>query len=209
MRRRSTSASMSSSTSCRAGRAGSASRHRPESARGRWLHGVDSARRATLAPAERRRQSIEDAMQFFPYVLFLHVFGAILAFGPTYAYSIIGAMGGKEPQHANFATRVSDKIGTTLVYPLAIFQGVTGVVLIVISGRDLTKQLWLALGIILYVGALAYALTIQRNAVHHLIELTPMPAGGPPPGAPAGPPPGIAETVRKIQLGGMGLGITI
>jgi hypothetical protein len=145
----------------------------------------------------------------FQLILFLHVFGAILAFGPTYAYSIIGAMGGKEPMHANFATRVSEKIGTTLVYPLAIFQGITGVVLILMSGRDLTKQLWLALGIILYIGALAYALTIQRNTVHHLIELTTMPAGGPPPGAPAGPPPGVAETVRKIQLGGMGLGITI
>ena len=145
----------------------------------------------------------------FQLVLFLHVFGAILAFGPTYAYSIIGAMGGKEPQHANFATRVSEKIGTTLVYPLAILQGVTGVILILMSGRDLTKAPWLLIGIVLYIGALIFALTIQRNAVHHLIDLTTMPAGGPPPGAPAGPPPGVRETVRKIQMGGMGLGITV
>src|SRR5215208_6036160 len=124
------------------------------------------------------------AMQFFPYVLFLHVMGAILAFGPTYAYSIIGAMGGREPQHANFATRVSDKIGTTLVYPLAVFQGITGLALILMSGRDLTKSPWLGVSILLYIGALAYAFTIQRNAVHRVIELTTMPAGGPPAGAP-------------------------
>jgi Predicted integral membrane protein (DUF2269) len=142
-------------------------------------------------------------------ILFLHVMGAILAFGPTYAYSIIGAMGGREPMHANFATRVSEKIGTTLVYPLAIFQGVTGLALIFLANRDLTKELWLGLGIVLYIGALTYALTLQRNAVHHVIELTTMPAGGPPPGAPAGPPPGLREAVRKVQLGGMGLGITI
>lgn len=147
--------------------------------------------------------------QFFPYVLFLHVFGSILAFGPTYAYSIIGAMGGKEPMHANFATRVSEKIGTTLVYPLAIFQGITGVALILISGRDLSKSIWLTVAIVLYVGALTYALTIQRNAVHRVIELTTMPAAGPPPGAPAGPPPGLPEAVRKVQMGGMALGITI
>ncbi len=148
-------------------------------------------------------------MQFFPYVLFLHVFGAILAFGPTYAYSIIGAMGGREPMHANFATRVSERIGTTLVYPLAVFQGITGLALILISGRDLTKSVWLGVSIVLYVGALTFAFTIQRNAVHRLIELTTMPAGGPPPGAPAGPPPGVAEAVKKVQMGGMGLGLTI
>ncbi len=148
-------------------------------------------------------------MQFFPYVLFLHVFGAILAFGPTYAYSIIGAMGGREPMHANFATRVSERIGTTLVYPLAVFQGITGLALILISGRDLTKSVWLGVAIVLYVGALAYAFTIQRNAVHRLIELTTMPAGGPPPGAPAGPPPGVPEAVKKVQMGGMILGIAI
>lgn len=148
-------------------------------------------------------------MQFFPYVLFLHVFGAILAFGPTYVYSIIGAMGGREPVHANFATRVSERIGTTLVYPLAVFQGITGLALILISGRDLTKSMWLGVAIVLYIGALAYAFTIQRNAVHRVVELTTMPAGGPPPDAPAGPPPGLPEAVRKVQLGGMALGITI
>jgi hypothetical protein len=145
----------------------------------------------------------------FQIILFLHVMGAILAFGPTYAYSIIGAAGGREPQHANFATRVSDKIGTTLVYPLAIVQGITGVLLILIGNVNLFASTWLLIAIVLYVAALAYAFTIQRDAVHRVIELTTMPAGGPPPGAPAGPPPGLREAVRKVQLGGMGLGITI
>jgi uncharacterized membrane protein len=142
-------------------------------------------------------------------VLFLHVFGAILAVGPTYAYSIIGAMGGREPMHANFATRVSERIGTTLVYPLAVVQGITGVLLIWLAGIDLTKSLWLGIAIILYLGALAFAFTIQRNAVHRVVELSTPPAGGPPPGAPAGPPPGLPEAVKKVQQGGMALGITI
>ena len=43
--------------------------------------------------------------QFLPLLLFLHVMGAILAFGPTFAYSIMGAMAGREPQHANFSAR--------------------------------------------------------------------------------------------------------
>jgi hypothetical protein len=61
--------------------------------------------------------------------LFLHVMGAIVAFGPVFSFPIIGRMGGAEPQHANFATRVSDTISKERVLPLAIFQGITGVAL--------------------------------------------------------------------------------
>jgi uncharacterized membrane protein len=143
-------------------------------------------------------------VNWVPFVLFLHVMGAILAFGPTYAYSIIGAMGGKEPMHANFATRVTEKIGTSLVYPLAIFQGVTGLALMLMLGITV-PPLWLGIGIVLYVIALAYALTIQRNAVHRIVELSSAP---PPPGA-TGPSPELQAAVRKVQRGGMFLGLLI
>ena len=56
--------------------------------------------------------------------------GAILAFGPTFAFSFMGAMAAKEPQHANFSARQTAPISKRLVYPLAIFQGITGVLLI-------------------------------------------------------------------------------
>ena len=53
----------------------------------------------------------------FPYLLFLHVLGAIVAFGPTFAFPFIGALGGAEPQHANFATRVSPHPGGSTRLP--------------------------------------------------------------------------------------------
>jgi uncharacterized membrane protein len=146
-----------------------------------------------------------DLTWLFPYVLFLHVFGAILAFGPTFAFAIIGAMGGAEPQHANFATRVSERISERLVTPLAIFQGITGVLLIVLSGRDLLAARWLLLGIVLYVVALAYSLFIQKQHVKKVIELTSAP---PPPDA-TGPPPGLREEVGAVQRGGMILGALV
>lgn len=142
-----------------------------------------------------------------PYLLFLHALGAILAFGPTFAYSIMGAMAGREPQHANFSARQTAAIGNKLVYPLAIIQGVTGILLILAAQIDLKAAPWLAIGIVLYLIALVYALTVQRNALHHLIELTSTP---PPPGTPPGPPPPeVPATVRKIQRGGMLLGLLI
>jgi uncharacterized membrane protein len=150
-----------------------------------------------------------------PYLLFLHVFGAILAFGPTYAFSIMGSMAGREPQHANFSTRQVATISRGIVYPLAIIQGITGVLLIVAADLKAEKQPWLMAGIILYLIALIYSLTIQRSAVHRFIALTstPPPAGGqagaPAAGAPAGPPPEVMATVARIRRGGMITGLLI
>lgn len=144
--------------------------------------------------------------QFLPLLLFLHVMGAILAFGPTFAYSIMGAMAGREPQHANFSARQVAAIGNKLVYPLAIFQGVTGVLLIMASGRDLSSasERWLGISMVLYAITLTYALTVQRSALHHLIEMTSTP---PAPGSP--PNPEIPATVKKIQRGGMFMGLMV
>ena len=157
-----------------------------------------------------------DLVQFAPFILFLHVMGAILAFGPTFAYSIMGSMAGKEPQHANFSSRQVEAIGNRLVYPLAVFQGITGVLLLIALQIEPQKQPWLVAGIILYLIALTFALTIQRRAVGRLIALTSTPpAGGPPAagalaaGPPPGPPPGVPETVRTIQRGGIFMGVMI
>lgn len=148
-----------------------------------------------------------DLSGLVPYLLFLHVMGAILAFGPTFAYSIMGAMSGREPQHANFSARQVAAIGDKLVYPLAIVQGVTGIALILAASIDLAAAPWLAIGIVLYAIALTFSLSVQRNALHHLIELTSTP---PPPGTPPGPPPPeVPATVKKIQRGGMFLGLMI
>jgi len=55
----------------------------------------------------------------FPYLLFLHILGAIAGFGPSFAFPIVGAMGGKEREHGNFATRVSEAISGRLVWALS------------------------------------------------------------------------------------------
>ena len=141
-----------------------------------------------------------DLTWLFPYILFLHVLGAIAAFGPTFAFPIIGAMGGKEPQHANFATRVSATIRERLVIPLAILQGVTGVLLIWISGRDLLDpgSRWLVLAIVLYVIAIGYSLAIQKRHVARIIELTSTP---PPPDAKGPRPASWRKSPRSAVAG--------
>ncbi len=146
-----------------------------------------------------------DLTPLFPYLLFLHVLGAIVAFGPTFAYSIMGALASREPQHANFSARQTAAISNGLVYPLAAVQAVTGVLVFVSAPVDeFTTGWWLALGIGLYVVTFAFSLTVLRNALHRLIALTATP---PAPGA--APSPEIPATVRTIQRGGILTGILI
>lgn len=143
----------------------------------------------------------------FPLLLFLHVLGAIVAFGPTFAFSFIGAAGGAEPQHANFATRVSHTISSRLVYPIGITLPITGLAMMAVREINPFERAnwWLALAIVLYLVAYGYSFFIQRKDVERVIELTSTP---PPPGA-SGPPPELMALVARIQRGGMMLGILL
>lgn len=137
----------------------------------------------------------------FPYLLFLHVLGAIVAFGPTFAFPFIGAMGAAEPPHGNFAIRVSEGLSQRLVYPIGITLPITGAALILVRGiNPLDRPFWwLAVAIVLYVIAFGYSYFFQSKLVARVIEITSTP---PPPGA-SGPPPELPQIVARIQLGGM------
>jgi uncharacterized membrane protein len=141
-----------------------------------------------------------------PWFLFLHVLGAIIAFGPAFTFPIIGRMGGAEQMHGNFATRISLAISTQRVVPVALTMPVTGIGLIWSVGINPFNHdtRWLLVGILLYTLALTYSLVVQLPTVRRIIALT----AGPPPGAPpapppTGPPPGLMDAVRKVQRGGM------
>ena len=137
----------------------------------------------------------------FPYLLFLHILGAIAGFGPSFAFPIVGAMGGKEREHGNFATRVSEAISGRLVYPIGITLPITGALIILVRGIDLSSRAywWLGIAIVLYIIAYGYSFFSQRKTVERLIEIT----SGPPPAGATGPPPELPGLVQRIQRGGM------
>ena len=143
----------------------------------------------------------------FPWLLLLHVLGAVVAFGPTFSFSLIGAMAGREPQHANFATRITHAITDRLVIPVAVTMAITGVGMILVAGINLAaaQYRWLGVGIVLYVVVLSYGVLVQRRTVERLIELT----SAPPPAGASGPPPEVPAVVRRVQLGGMFMGAGI
>lgn len=135
----------------------------------------------------------------FPLFLLLHVLGAIVAFGPSFAFPIIAAAGGAEPQHGNFALRVIEKVAKRVVWPLALFQGLTGLALIGAVRIDVFATPWLMLGIALYLSALAMSYLVTTPNLRRLIELTSAP---PPPGT-SGPPPELVARIAASKRNGM------
>lgn len=146
-------------------------------------------------------------MDLFPWLLFLHVLGAIAAFGPSFAFPIIGAMGGGEPQHANFATRVSYALANRLVYPIGITLPITGAAMMLVRGINLADRAnwWLSLAIVLYVIGYGYSFFVQRGLVLRVIEMTSVP----PPAGATGPPPELLALAGRVQRGGMALTLAV
>ncbi len=147
-----------------------------------------------------------------PWFLFLHVIGAVIAFGPSFSFPIIGAMGAADRPHANFATRVSYAISTKRALPVALSMPVTGIGLIWSVGIDPFSRdaRWLALGIVLWALLFTFAVTMQLPTTRRIIEMTSAPPPEAPAGsAPGGPPPALMDLVKRVQRGGIGMSLTI
>ena len=144
-------------------------------------------------------------------LLFLHVLGAIVAFGPSFAFALMGPMAAAEPMHMNYTLRLQKKIASTLITPLALVQGVTGLLIVwrisAISGVgfvDVLTQGWLLLAIVLYITALAISFGLIYPNLRILLAGTSGPPPAPPAGgAPMGPPPHIMAAARRIRMASM------
>jgi hypothetical protein len=148
-------------------------------------------------------------MSLFQLLLFAHVLGAIIAFGPTFSGPIIGRMGAAEREHGNFAMRVSRQLARVQIIPLALLQGITGVGLIIAGNIDLFARYWLLVAIVLYLIAIGFAIFIQVPRAKRIIEMTAppqpgsLPAGPPPSGPPpGGPPPALMREIALAKRGG-------
>lgn len=154
--------------------------------------------------------------------LYLHIGGAIVAFGPTIAFPFLAARAAKEPQHGNFVLRASEFITEKVVEPGAAFVFVMGVLLIITRGYNPLVQLWVGAAIVLFLITFAYANLVQLKTVRKMVAMTNQPppivtdaahAGDQPamagpgtpaaPGAgPAGPPPEFVALAAKAERGG-------
>lgn len=145
---------------------------------------------------------------WFTFFRFVHIFSAIVAFGPNFVFPLIGSMAGKEPMHGNFALRISAALEDKIVIPVALTMPVSGV-LMILTGPVVVDRFWFIAAMVLYVTAMVFAVVVQRGWVHQMIHMTehapaPQPAMAAGPGAmAAGPPPEFLALRNKVQMGGM------
>jgi len=130
--------------------------------------------------------------------LFLHILGAIAAFGFGFYAPIFGMMTAKEPQHGNWYMRSAKRLSNVVIVPVAISMFITGTLLVMeTGGMRRFEELWLGLSFVLYVIALLIVFLLQRPALNKVIALTEQPPG------PDGPPAELADNVKKMQLYGV------
>lgn len=142
-------------------------------------------------------------------LLFVHIVAVVVAFGPTYTFPTIAALARKNPKHAPFAAQVTEVISHRYTLPFVLIAGAAGVGLIMVGDYDLFATRWLLSSIVLYIAAIAFSLLYQQPNTRKMVELTARlaEAGPPPEGAPPGPPPELVALGKKLQMGGMILGI--
>ena len=136
--------------------------------------------------------------------LFLHILGAIVAFGFGFYAPIFGMMVAKEPKHGNWYMRAAKRLSNVVLIPVAISMAITGTLLVIeTGGMRRFEELWLTVGVIIYVIALLVVFLLQRPALNKVIALTAEPPG------PEGPPAELAENIRKLQVYGVVLLILV
>ena len=160
------------------------------------------------------------AWSWYSFWLFVHILLVIVAFGPTFAFPLIGVMGQKNPKHAAFAVELTEFISRRLSLPLAALVPFAGLALIYTGKHQLWQSEWLIISIVLFTILFFFALFVQLPAGGKLLRaiqsMPPpaqaMPGGELPPASaprPAGPPPEIARLGKRVQLGGMFLTVLV
>jgi len=145
-------------------------------------------------------------MGWFELLLLIHIMGAIIGFGPTYAFSVLGPLSGKlEGPQALGPLKGIVAIERKLVIPIAtVIQPLTGVLMIFETDRNenFFSHEWLWISILLYIVLYYTAVFVQTPTIEKVIELGE--AGQ------AGSEEFLAGVAKMKKLGPMiGIGLTI
>ena len=69
---------------------------------------------------------------WFDLWLILHIFAVMIAFGPTFLFGAIVALGRKKPQHMAFAFEVTDFLERRVTIPVAVVVPFLGLMIVAI-----------------------------------------------------------------------------
>ncbi|HET9051001.1 MAG TPA: DUF2269 family protein [Candidatus Dormibacteraeota bacterium] len=142
-------------------------------------------------------------MNWYAFWLILHITAAIIAFGPTFVFPVVGPMASRDPRKGPVILEVFEALEDKLIVPFALTMPVSGAGLIITKHIDLTNTKWLGAAIILYIVAVLLAVFHQVPVTKRMIKLLrqmpePMPGA-----APVGPPAEFGALRKRTQIVGM------
>src|SRR6266568_2986573 len=110
---------------------------------------------------------------YFTILVILHIAGAIMGIGPSFALGVLGPMAGKADDATKLTLmRAMTAIDSRLVTPVALVtQPVTGVLLIFNHGFFAARHLWLTIAIVLYAIIIYMSYIVSRPRVRRMISL--------------------------------------
>ena len=112
---------------------------------------------------------------YFKALLLIHIAGAIIGFGPTFAFALLGPMAAGRPGPGGFALMEGmAAIAKRLVVPVAAFtQPVSGVLLILSAGwgRDFFSHAWLWISIAIFAVMFYLAVLVSRPRLDAMIRM--------------------------------------
>jgi uncharacterized membrane protein len=114
---------------------------------------------------------------WFGALISLHIAGAIIGLGPTFAFPILGALGKKAtPQGGLALVEATLALEDRIVNPILLTtQPATGVLMIFNRGFNVhffsVHHIWLIVGISAYLAATAIALAVVDPALRTMIRL--------------------------------------
>jgi uncharacterized membrane protein len=115
---------------------------------------------------------------WFTFLLLIHVAGAIIGLGPSFAFGIIGPSIGKQtsPQASMALMEIMEKIEKAMVFPILLTtQLASGILLIFNRGLNHNffsgHRAWLVAGIGVYIVAMAISLGINTPALGKMIKM--------------------------------------
>lgn len=149
----------------------------------------------------------------FPWFLFAHVLGVVLAFGPTFAYGTYASLAAQEGGPArSFNDKARSLVNQRMVMPGTLVVLVTGLLMIWAANYPWLDRSarWLQVSIVLYLGTMAYNLLVSRPRQARIGALmaearAAAPAGGPPPP----PSPELLGLIHKVRRDGKAMGVMV
>lgn len=114
---------------------------------------------------------------YFTILVILHIGGAIVGIGPSFALGVVGPMAAKADDTTRITLlQVMQAIDSRLVTPVALVtQPVTGALLIFNRGFNHDffsgRNVWLIVAIVLYAAILYASYIVSRPRVRRMIEL--------------------------------------